>query len=221
MNYQKRALLALLAVSAVGLSVPAQAAGWYLGLGAGTGYAADAANNVATSAAYLAGTGIVTVGTYDTNQPAFSLFGGIQFNPYIAMEAGYIDFGSYSLTGIATSGGGTVAFSETDQIDAVYLAAVGFAHLNRVVSLFGKLGLADSTVSESCTVSGTSCLSANDSALEPMAGIGVEFRFMPRRRRQHLAMRVEYDNFTNVGNSNNDYTAGNFHSVTVSGLFRF
>lgn len=217
-----KTLYTLLAMALVGtVSIPAHATGWYVGAGIGGGYASDADSNVFKTVSVLSAGGVPVLGGYDSGNPTYQLFGGLRFNSYFAAEVGYIDFGKYTLNGVATLGGGYVAVSESDRIDALYFAAVGSYPINRVVSIFGKLGLASSQDKESCFVSGAVCPSLSDSATEPMFALGVEFPFTPARWRTHWAMRVEYDEYTNIGNSNNEYTAGNFSAITANAVYQF
>ena len=216
----KKLLGAVLVLVPLVVSVPVQAAGWYVGAGLGVGHAADADSNVFGSVAILSGGGIPVIGSYDSSNPLVQVFGGYQFNRYVAAEAGYTDFGSYTLNGLAAVGNGYVAVSETDRIDALYIAAVGSIPLTSSVSLFGKLGLASSRDRETCYVTGAACPSVSSSQTEPVIGVGVEFPFTPVRLRQHLAMRVEYDVFPSIGNGM-EYTAGNFDALTVNGIYHF
>ena len=218
----QRMLCALLAmVSVAAMSVPAHAAGWYVGAGIGGGHAVDADSNVLSTISVLSNGGVPVAGSYDSSQSVLQLFGGFRFNRYFAAEAGYINFGRYTLNGLAAANGGYVAVSATDHVDALYVAAVGSIPINRVVSVFGKLGLASSQDRESCFVSGAFCPSESDSGTEPMVGLGVEFPFTPARWRAHWAMRVEYDSYSNIGNSSNEYTAGTFDTLTANGVYQF
>ncbi|MHB8551458.1 MAG: outer membrane beta-barrel protein [Acidiferrobacterales bacterium] len=208
-------------VVAAATSTAAQAAGWYVGAGTGGGHAVDATGNVFQSVSVLSNGGVAVAGDYDSSQSVFQLFGGYRFNPYFAAEAGYIDFGRYTLNSVAQVRAGYAAASETDSIHALYVAAVGSYPISRWVSVFGKLGLASSRDRETCFVSGVFCPSASDSATEPVVGLGVEFPVTPVRWRARWAMRVEYDRYSDIGNSANEYTAGNFSTITANGLYRF
>lgn len=208
--------LKVLILSSCFLSLPAYASGWYMGVGVGTAQALDADSNVANSLSALAGAGISSVGSYDTNASALTLFGGFRFNRNFAVELGYADLGSYNLNVLATSGGSTVAASETDDVSALSLSAVGIIPLDGFVSIFGKLGVASTADSESCSVTGTSCSSTTDYSLDPIVGVGGEINLGPR-----WALRLELDQYYQIGNTANEYTAGDFRLVTFSGLFRF
>ena len=197
-------------------SMPVYAANWYAGFGVGAGRSRDAASNVQNGITTLAGLGISSSATFNTGRAAFNIFGGYQFNRYVAAEIGWIDFGNYNLNGTAVSGGTSVAVSETDKISAFTLAAVGTIPINQTFSVFGKAGIAVSQDKESCTISGSTCASASDSATKPMFGIGGEMNAS-----QNVGLRLEYDQYNNIGNSNNEYTAGDFYQVALSGLYRF
>ncbi len=221
MKSQRMLCTILAMVSAAAMSVPAHAAGWYVGAGIGGGHAVDADSNVFSTISVLSNGGVPIASSYDSSRSVFQLFGGFRFNPYFAAEAGYIDFGRYTLNGLAAAGGGYVAVSATDHVDALYAAAVGSLPINQTISVFGKLGLASSQDRESCFVSGAFCPSESDSGIEPMVGLGIEFPVTPARWQAHWAMRVEYDSYSSIGNSSNEYTAGTFDTLTANGVYQF
>ncbi len=209
-------LLAMVAAAAA----PAQADSWYAGAGLGVGHAADADSNVFSSIAMRTNGAVPVAGSYDSSHGLFQLFGGFRFDRYIAVEAGYVNLGRYTLNSISSQGAGFVGMSETDRVDALYVAAVGTYPVSRIVSVYGKLGLAHSRDKETCFVTGSVCPSASDTADEPMIGVGAEFPFTPVPWHPHWALRVEYDIYPSVGGSA-EYTSGTFNLVTAEGLYEF
>ena len=216
-----RSLLMFLAVVTATAAGPAAwAQGWYVGAGLGAGHAVDADSNVFNSVSVMTNNAVPVAGSYDSSRSLYQLFGGFRFNRYFAAEVGYVDFGRYTLNSVAAVGTNYVAVSATDRIDALYIAAVGTYPVNRIVSVFGKLGLANSRDRETCFVSGAFCPSADDSATEPVIGLGVEFPFASAPWRPHWALRVEYDVYSSIG-SGYEYTSGNFDAITANGVYEF
>lgn len=70
------------------------------------------------------------------------------------------------------------------------------------------------------SIAGTSypCSSSSDSKTGFMYGVGGEINL---GQTSQWGVRLEYDGYTNVGNKNNEYTAGNFSAFMLSGLYRF
>lgn len=207
-----KALLVTLACA----SLPVYASGWYAGVGVGAAHAQDANSNVQSAINTLAGAGISSAAGFDSGQSAFNIFGGYQFNRYVGAEAGWIDFGSYNLNGAFSTSGGSFTGSETDKISALWLAAVGILPINQTFAVFGKAGIANSQDKVSCTITGSTCSSQSDSGTNPMFGVGGEIN-----TDQNIGLRIEYDQYDSIGNSQNEYTAGTFYQIALSALYRF
>jgi OOP family OmpA-OmpF porin len=74
----------------------------------------------------------------DSGGVGTKIFGGVNLNKHVALEAGYANYGSHTLrnTGAGTSGDAQIDTS------MMYLAAKGTVAINERFALFGKSGLA-------------------------------------------------------------------------------
>jgi OmpA-OmpF porin, OOP family len=160
MNGKTLSILMLVAAPLVATQAHAQTAtgstGFYGGVGAGR-----TDTDIGTA-------GIA--GSTDKRDNAWKLFGGYQFNPNIAVEAGYVDLGKASVTG--TRGGAPAAAS----LDAkVWQAsAVGSLPLSQSFALTGKLGLAYADTDTSGIAGGTA-FGGGDSKTAPTYGLGLRY----------------------------------------------
>ena len=76
----------------------------------------------------------------DDEDTLFGLFGGYQFNKYFALEAGLVDFGGSSFSGLGES--------SDAEADGFRFQAVGMLPLHKRVALQGKLGWLHSRTEE-------------------------------------------------------------------------
>lgn len=97
---------------------------------------------------------------------------GYQFNQYVAVEAGYLDFGGDKATG--TISGNPV--TQKDTFGGFNIAVKGILPINRQFDLFGKAGLIDMHWHETDS-SSTSLLNGAGSTnkLVPLLGIGAAY----------------------------------------------
>jgi len=203
--------LRILTLILLGASAPAFAASpWYIGAGFGAGHSENATIN-ANMIAY----GMTApYGSYARSNTTLDVFGGYRFNRYIGMELSYMDFGTYSLNATDLANG--ISVSESDRISALSIAAVAYEPLDRGFAVFGKFGLAAGTDSETCSVTGTPCSPHSSSGINPMIGLGARLQLS-----REMSLNVEYDEYSDIGNSYWEYTAGNFTALNVSALYRF
>jgi hypothetical protein len=195
----------------------AGAAGLYVGVGGGSAGAQDAQSNVDDGKSILVAASVLSTVTYDNTSPALAFVAGIEFNRYLAAEVAYTHLGTYKVHAGAVKGAVPGQAEETDNVNALSVAVVGRypVYLDKIYAL-GKFGFADTGVDMSCKVPGATCLSATDSGVNPLYGIGVALR--PVRI---LEIRVDYTIYPDVGNVKNDYTAGSFGLVETSVIYHF
>ncbi|MHB8252533.1 MAG: outer membrane beta-barrel protein [Acidiferrobacter sp.] len=207
MQSLKRALVfALLCTSMPAWATPH----WYAGAGFGSGHSDDATENANDIAAAMS----APYGTYTRSRGTFNLFGGYRFNRYIGIELGYTDFGTYNLTAIDLASNTT--YSESDNISALSVAAVWTYPVSRAFSLFYKLGLAFTNDSETCSSNSFACPSHSSTGVNPVLGIGGSVNVS-----REVSINLEFDEYSNVGNSYWEYTAGTFSVLNASALYRF
>lgn len=170
----------IIALGLFALSSAAHAGG-YLGVGLGQ------SSTDVTPYYYFPGD---TVSVSDSDD-AFKFFGGYEFNENVAIEGGYTRFGEFTVDYADSLG---VYFTETRELSAFYVAAVGTIPLGPV-SLFGKAGLANwwADYSESA-----SWWSWSDSAtgIDPVVGFGAKIDLG-----ETFALRGEFERYMDVGDA--------------------
>jgi len=190
-------VLALLGASGI---ASAQQTGFYLGAGVGqtnisTG---DLANDIASE---FRAAGITNVSSDENDRDTgWKIFAGYQFNPYLAVEGGYVDFGKYDVN--ATGMAGTAAVNVNGEVDsqAMFFDVVGHLPANESFSVFGKVGLAftRTDASASGNVGNFFSVSASDSENEVVPKLGIGFRYNITKQ---IGIRAEYEYYFNVGKS--------------------
>lgn len=190
-------VLALLGASGI---ASAQQTGFYLGAGVGQSNIStgDLANDIASE---LRAAGATNVSSDENNRDTgWKIFAGYQFNPYLAVEGGYVDFGKYDakVTGMA----GTADVNIYGEVDsqAMFFDVVGHLPANESFSVFGKVGLAFTwtDASASGNVGNFFSASANASENEVVPKLGVGFRYNITKQ---IGVRAEYEYYFNVGKS--------------------
>lgn len=172
---KKSLAILLMAVSPVAL-----AQGVYVGAGVG-------------QASYDVGdtTGIVAP-RVDDSDTGFKLYGGYQFTPNIAVEAGYADLGEARLAGIVLG----IPFDSSFEASALYADVVGTLPLGSGFSVFGRLGVAMTFAELNVATAGGSA-SVDDDEGNVKFGLGAEFAFS-----RDVAMRLEWERYVDVGGDN-------------------
>jgi len=120
---------------------------------------------------------------------------GYRFNPYVAVEAGYIDFGKATYD--ANYAGGTAHGTlKAGGFDAVALLSLP---VNDQFSIFGKAGVvaakAKSRLSAGAPASGASS-SVSNSVVRPLLGIGTNYKLT-----DNVDLRLDYDHVSGLGKS--------------------
>ncbi len=120
---------------------------------------------------------------------------GYQFNPYFAMEAGYIDFGKAAYTASYTGGTAT----GTVKAGGLDVAALGILPLSHGFSVFGKLGVAVARVKSNLFASAPASVATSETtstAAAPLLGIGATYKVS-----DNVDLRSEFDHVSNLGKS--------------------
>lgn len=194
----KRTVTSLLIAAtsfAVNLNAHAQAqptgAGFYGGLGAGVGHTD------------INGSGIA--GSTDKKDGVWKLFGGYQFNRYIAAEGGYVDLGKASIAGPQGS-------AATDS-NAWQVSAVGSMPLNPQFALTGKLGLARTATDGGGSINGVA-FAGSDHHTAPTYGLGMRYDIS-----KAVGVRGEWERFrlSNAGFGGKS----DADVFTINALFKF
>jgi len=125
-----------------------------------------------------------------TNPGAIDIGGGYRFTPNFGIEAGHTIIGDSDTSTI-----GFIGTSETLKSSVNHFAFVGTLPIGYRFGLFGKLGLARTTIDYSNSGVGL-YESASGSQTNLMLGFGWEYNF-----NRHWQVHAQYENFgtTNVG----------------------
>jgi OmpA-OmpF porin, OOP family len=175
-----------------------------LGTAAGL-FALPAAAQLSTSNLYLGGSigqskakdacEGANISCEDTDT-AWRLFAGYQFNPHLAIEAGYADLGKATANGVISG----VTVNAKFEASAWDLVAVGILPLASQFSLYGKLGLYYGEIKGTATGtlgSVTATSSDKDTTTDLTFGLGAAFDI-----NRNFGVRAEYQKYKDMGGSN-------------------
>lgn len=136
---------------------------------------------------------------FDGSDTSFKLFGGYEFNPYLALEGGYVDGGEQS------DSDGSLKFSVKS--DGFFVAGLAKLPLGKYFTPYLKVGyvIYDSTTTIS---SGTASISDSESDEDLLYGVGLEFKLG-----EHFRLRTEYEQV--------DVSDADFDIVSLTAAYRF
>lgn len=162
----------------------------------------------------LAGAGFTTTGFEDDNRDlGFKLFGGYQFNKYLAIEGGYFDLGKFDFTATGLPPG---TLSGNIKVKGVNLDLVGILPITEKFSAFGRVGANYAKVEDSF-VGGGSLTVRNPNPTKRdtnyKLGLGLQYAF-----NDALAMRVEAERYRIDDAVGND---GDIDLISAGLVFRF
>ena len=128
---------------------------------------------------------------------AFKLLLGYQFNPYFAVEGGYVNLGQLSYNGNFADGTG----NGTLKNDGAVIDALGIYPLSNGFSVFAKGGLYYSNTSLNLSsgapsVGGAYTYSGSSNSTNLNYGVGLSYALTPA-----FSVRTEYERFNNVGDT--------------------
>jgi hypothetical protein len=124
----------------------------------------------------------------DDQDNAIKAFVGYAFNKGFALEAGYVDLGSFALDPEPTD----PTLRVTQEATAAYLSGIGTVALSDRMGLIAKIGIAMWDFDVDVTQAGIA-QSATEDGLDTMFGIGFQFDLEP------LLLRIEYEQYQDVG----------------------
>lgn len=142
---------------------------------------------------------------FDSDDTAFKVFGGYNFNQYFAVEAAYFDGGEPEETVISVPGArGTIDIGFTGLI----ASAVGRLPVGDVFSVYGKLGLASYDVEIKGRVNGDVVAEDEGSEDDVSYAVGAAFNLGTS-----FELRAEYEAIS--------IDDGDYNMLTVNGLYKF
>lgn len=146
----------------------------------------------------------------DDTDTAWKIFGGYRFNPNIAIEAGYVDFGEF------TASDTIFGFSVTGKAEVTGVTAhvLGILPVHERVSLMARAGTIYSDVDIKASGAGIT-VNEDDQSFAFAAGLGAEFNITDQ-----FALRAEYELFKDVGDDD-ETGESDVTLLSASALFRF
>ncbi|OGU53246.1 MAG: hypothetical protein A2199_11600 [Hydrogenophilales bacterium RIFOXYA1_FULL_63_33] len=129
------------------------------------------------------------------NRTKWRLQGGYRFNPNLAVEAGYIDFGKAKYTA-STSGGSAQGSLKAGGVDVAALLSLP---LGDSLSVFGKAGVVAAKVDSRLAASGAAVAASGDASthvVRPLLGVGALYKLS-----DHVDLRADYDHVSGLGKS--------------------
>lgn len=130
----------------------------------------------------------------DFRDNGFHVFGGYQFNPYLAVEVSTRDLGEYTARG--------PGFVYSEEFTATTIGAVGFLPLGSGFSVYGRVGAGAVTLDEKVSYSGGRD-SDDDVGGVSSLGAGVEYR------NSGLALRLGWESHFFTVETTQIYSSGN------------
>ena len=192
-------------------AMQSNSAAWYMGAEIGR---ATAKIDDSSIAAALAADGSTSTSINNNDRSTgYKLFGGYQFNDYVALEGGFFDLGKFSYDA-STVPAGTVHGGI--KLKGINLDLIGFIPLTERLSGFGRVGMNYARASDNFNSSGlVETINPNPSQkkLNVKFGAGLEYKFT-----QALAMRVEAERYRvddAIGNT------GDIDLYSVGLVYRF
>jgi OOP family OmpA-OmpF porin len=215
MKFNKTSVMLGVAALASLAALPAAAQdknGWYAGGSIGrTGASID--DDRITRGLAGQGLGTLSIDDHDTNH-GYKVFGGYQFHPNFAVEAGYFDLGHFGYTARTSPAG---SLSGDVRFKGVNLDLVGLWPITERFSALARVGVTSERARGNFSSTGAVNLpfaaSTSERATNVKFGAGVMYDFTPS-----LGMRLEAERYRvndSVGNK------GHVDMVSVGLVYRF
>jgi OOP family OmpA-OmpF porin len=142
------------------------------------------------------------------------LQGGYRFNPNLALEVGYIDFGKADYQA-DYSGGSAQGSLKAGGVD---MAALLLLPLNDSFSIFGKLGVVDATVKSNLQAGAPADSASGDTSVNsvrPLLGLGATYKLT-----DSVDLRADYDYVSGLGSSSKTGTM-NVNMFSLGAVYNF
>jgi opacity protein-like surface antigen len=210
MMIKRNTLPVLLGLALAGISSTAmaeQTTGWYFGLTGGEAKAdldQDDLDSMVTDAFLSTGSSIVSAdSSLEDSDNSFSVFAGYRFFPALAVEAGYVDFGTaeYRAAGIVNPPGPVsalpVSFAADYEVTGFTVAAIGALPLGENFDLHARAGILfakteNSVAASSMGSSASDSVSADSQDLHYGVGAGYHLG-------THWSFTLDWVQFKDVG----------------------
>jgi OOP family OmpA-OmpF porin len=187
-DFRLTATLTALALTLSPTTFAAEDAGWYAGFNAGQSRAKIGDGRIAQG---LLGDGFTTTAiSNDDHHFGFKVFGGYEFNRYIALESGYFDLGRFGFTAHTTPVG---SLRGDIKVNGANFDLVGSVPIAEKFSLFARAGLNYAQAKDSFVGTGSvAVIDRSPHKWDPnyKFGFGAEYDFT-----RSLGMRIEAERY--------------------------
>lgn len=185
--------------------------GWYGGLDLGRSNQRLGGGQIDSA---LGQQGLTSSSSLDDHATTWGLFGGYQFNPYFALEGGYVNLGKFDYSSTVSSPAADTVSGHFG-VQGIDAAAVGLLPFGEQWAAYGKAGLlyAKSTLD----ASSSGAVMAGDAdhwSASPLLGAGINYDLTRK-----VALRAEYDRYFRVGDSS--VGKGDIDALTARVVYRF
>jgi OOP family OmpA-OmpF porin len=229
----KQRIMGVIALGSLGIAMAAPATaevqpGWYIGVSPGQSsfdISKDELDDVIVSAYASAGAPLISgSSTFDDSDTSWSIFGGYRFNPFIAVEAGYVDLGNapYRSSGNVNPPGPVASTPASANIDfsstGITIAAVGSLPLGEMFDLHARLGLlfADTEIDLSTAIgTGRASDTLSSSSEDALYGIGAALHVGAS-----WTLSVDWQRFVDVGDEE-ETGEGDIDLLSLAAAYRF
>jgi OmpA-OmpF porin, OOP family len=190
MTFTKTSVVLAIASLAAPLAMAQETTGWYAGAGAGRSAAKidDARITSGLAAQGLSGIAI----SDDERSTGYKVFGGYQINPYVGVEAGFVNLGHFGYRA-ATVPAGSLAGEMRSR--GFNLDLVGTLPLAGKLSAIGRIGATSMRTSDSFAATGAvtmpyATVNPSQRTTGLKAGLGLSYALSPS-----LSMRLEAERY--------------------------
>jgi len=150
----------------------------------------------------------------DESSNQWRLQAGYKFNPYFAIEGGYIDLGKSKYKADYTTG------SANGELKAggLDIAAIGILPITDTVSVFGKAGVIAASIDSKLNAKGTASSASDKNSINevlPLIGIGATYKVST-----HVDLRADLDYVNGIGKSNSTGEMNNT-MLSIGAVYNF
>jgi OOP family OmpA-OmpF porin len=184
-------------------------AGWYAGLDLGRSRLGMSGSDLDGA---LANQGVGGSSSVDRSDTSFGINGGFRFNRNFAVEAAWDRLGDFSYS----SSTGTDTIDGKFKADALSLAGVGIYPLTPNWSIYGKAGVARTSVhlDANSQTGATAVSNQSHDGIGALFGAGVTYDFAGG-----VFTKLGWDHYASVGDSSTGQSSINTYSVGVGMRF--
>lgn len=123
--------------------------------------------------------------TCDDTDTAWKIYGGLEVNEYISMEAGYVNLGEVDVSG---------AKSGTAEVHGMTIQMIGSYAINPSFSLIGRGGMNILNLEKNGTIAGTTNNNVGDTDVAWSLGLGAQYNLS-----KSVGLRAEWERYFKVG----------------------